>query len=63
MRKINPHAIMAMIMGLFLGGIVFIVIYLLTEGERIIIASIFSLVPIVLLLCLVGDFFDPGPPE
>jgi len=50
-------------MGLFLGGIVFIVIYLLTEGERVIIASIFSLVPIVLLLCLVGDFFDPGPPE
>jgi hypothetical protein len=63
MKQINPHAKMALLLGLFLGGVVFTVIYLLTEGERIIVASIFSLVPLVLLLCLVGNFFDPGPPE
>lgn len=63
MRQINPHAKMAMILGLFLGGVVFTVIYLLTEGERIIMASVFSLAPLIILLCLVGNFFDPGPPE
>ena len=63
MKKINPHAIMAMMMGFFLGGIVFTVIYLLSEGERVIIASILSVIPLILLLCLVGNFFDPEPPE
>ncbi len=63
MKKINPHAKMALLMGLFLGGVIFIFIYMLTEGERVIIASIFGSVPLILLLCLVGNFFDPGPPE
>ena len=63
MKKINPHAIMATMMGLFLGGIVFTVVYLLSEGERIIIGSVLSVIPLILLLCLVGNFFDPGPPE
>jgi len=63
MRQINPHAKMALLLGIFLGVVVFTIIYLLTEGERIIVASIFSLVPLVLLLCLAGNFFDPGPPE
>ncbi len=63
MRKINPQAIIAILMGLFLGGILFTFIFMLTDGERVFISIIVGLLPPVLLICLVGDFFAPGPPE
>ena len=63
MKKINPHAKMAIVMGLFLGGIIFTAIYLITEGERVIFASVLSIAPLIILLTLSGDFFDPGPPK
>jgi len=63
MRKINPHAKMAIIMGLFLGIVIFLTIYFITEGDRVIFASVFGLAPLIVLLSLVGEFFDPGPPE
>jgi len=63
MKQISQHAKMAILLGLFLGGVVFTVIYLLTKGERVIVASIFAMTPIILLLCIAGNFFESGPPE
>lgn len=61
MKKINPHAKMAILLGLFLGGVIFTAVYLLTDG--VIFASVLGMVPLILLISLTGEFFDPGPPE
>lgn len=62
-RRLNPQAIIALVMGLFLGGVVFTVVAFLTDWERLIVSIIAGLVPPILLMCLIGDLFVPGPPE